>query len=375
MTVTISNVFSHLSPIIQRAVVAAGYTQPTPIQEQAIPHLLNGRDLLGCAQTGTGKTAAFTLPILEHLLKTARSPVPGRPRVLILAPTRELAAQIDESIRDYGQFSRITHAVIFGGVRQQSQVQALKRGVDIIVATPGRLLDLMNQGIVILDSIEIFVLDEADRMLDMGFIPDIRRILVKLPQKRQTLFFSATLPPAIVQLSQSMVKDPVHITIDPEHPTIDAITQKVIYTEKAEKPALLLSLLKNRNMARVLVFTRTKHGANRIAKRLNEEGIPCAPIHGNKSQVARVKALSEFKNGRIRVLVATDIASRGIDVEGITHVINFDIPEEPETYIHRIGRTARAGASGIAIAFCSSEERKNLRDIDLLIHRTSNQGF
>jgi len=375
VTVAISNVFSHLSPLIQRAVGAAGYTQPTPIQEQAIPHLLNGRDLLGCAQTGTGKTAAFTLPILEHLLKTARSPVPGRPRVLILAPTRELAAQIDESIRDYGQFSRITHAVIFGGVRQQSQVQALKRGVDIIVATPGRLLDLMNQGIVILDSIEIFVLDEADRMLDMGFIPDIRRILVKLPQKRQTLFFSATLPPAIVQLAQSMVKDPVHITIDPEHPTIDAITQKVIFTEKAEKPGLLLSLLKNRNMARVLVFTRTKHGANRIAKRLNEEGIPCAPIHGNKSQVARVKALSEFKNGRIRVLVATDIASRGIDVEGITHVINFDIPEEPETYIHRIGRTARAGASGIAIAFCSSDERKNLRDIDLLIHRTSTQGF
>lgn len=372
---TTNNTFSLLIPSLQRAIASAGYTIPTPIQIKAIPELLDGRDLLGCAQTGTGKTAAFTLPILQHLSQNRRPPKPGYPRVLILAPTRELAAQIDESIRIYGRFSSIRHTVIFGGVRQFNQVRDLYQGVDIIVATPGRLLDLMEQKHIYLDAIETFVLDEADRMLDMGFIPDIRRIVAKLPAKRQTLFFSATLPPAIVHLSRSMVVNPVHITIDAENPTVDKINQKVIFADKNEKISLLISLLKNKNMDKVLVFTRTKHGANRVAKRLYEENITCEPIHGNKSQTARVRALDGFKSGRIRVLVATDIAARGLDVEGISHVINFDIPEEPETYIHRIGRTARAGASGTAIAFCSPEERKDLRDIDQLIHKTFTQGF
>ena len=362
-------VFTTLLPPLQQALAEEGYRHPTPIQAQAIPHLLAGRDLLGCAQTGTGKTAAFMLPILQHLALHPRPPARGRPRVLVLAPTRELAAQIGDSIRAYGRHLRATHTVIFGGVGQRPQEVALTRGEDLVVATPGRLLDLMNQHFVQLDQIEIFVLDEADRMLDMGFIRDIRKVIAALPARRQSLFFSATLAPEVVALARTLVHDPVQITITPEQPAVEKIEQKVLFVDQANKDALLTGLLRDTGMDRVLVFTRMKHAANRVAEKLQKAGITVAAIHGNKSQSARTAALAGFKAGKVRVLVATDIAARGIDVDGITHVINFHLPNEPETYVHRIGRTARAGTDGDAISFCSADERDYLRDIERLLGR------
>ena len=359
--------FSRLLPPLQRAVSEEGYEVPTPIQEQSIPHVLEGRDLLGCAQTGTGKTAAFTLPMIQRLELAPRPTAPRRPRALILAPTRELAAQIGESLRRYGRHARLRHAVVFGGVGQHPQVQALRRGVDVLVATPGRLLDLMNQQCVLLDDVEIFVLDEADRMLDMGFIHDVKRIIARLPARRQTLFFSATLEPPVVALSRSLVHDPVHITVTPEQPAVDRIAQSVMFVQRADKMALLIDLLRDERINRVLVFAQMKHAANRISEKLKEAGIQADAIHGNKSQTARTRALEDFKRGRVRALVATDIAARGIDVDAITHVVNYDLPTEPETYVHRIGRTARAGAEGDAISFCSSEERDALREIERMI--------
>ena len=362
-----SGVFGRLVPEIARAVSDAGYHTPSPIQEQAIPPLLNGSDIIGCAQTGTGKTAAFSLPILQHLERNPRAPAPGKPRVLILAPTRELAAQIGESIAKYGRHTRTRHTVIFGGVGQNPQIKALRQGVHIVVATPGRLLDLASQGHIDLSEIEIFVLDEADRMLDMGFIPDINRIVAQLPEQRQTLFFSATMEPRIVQLARRMVRDPVHIEIEPEKPAVDRIAQKVMFVDKAHKDELLIELLSGKKLERVIVFTQMKHVANKVVRKLSSAGITAAAIHGNKSQGARTKALADFKRGRIRVLVATDIAARGIDVDGISHVVNYDMPIEPETYVHRIGRTARAGADGDAISICSAPERDYLRAIERLL--------
>lgn len=360
--------FNSLIPDLKRAVAASGYVTPTPIQEQAIPHLIAGRDLLGCAQTGTGKTAAFTLPILQYLDENRRKSVKGLPRVLIVTPTRELSAQIGESIRDYGKFLKIRHTVIFGGVGQHPQVSSLSRGVDIVVATPGRLLDLMQQGHLSLEEVEVFVLDEADRMLDMGFLPDVRRIIAKLPAQRQTLFFSATLLPDVVSLARTLVKDPVHITIEPEKPTVECIVQKVYFVNTSSKINLLIMLLEDESLDRVIVFTRMKHRANQVAKKLVSAGISATAIHGNKSQTARTNALASFKTGQVRVMVATDIAARGIDVDSISHVINYDLPNEPETYVHRIGRTARAGAEGDAISFCAADERPYLKSIERLIH-------
>ncbi|MBT3294226.1 MAG: DEAD/DEAH box helicase [Verrucomicrobia bacterium] len=363
----LEGVFGALNTHIQRAVASEGYVTPTPIQEQCIPHLLEGRDILGSAQTGTGKTAAFALPLLQRLDATSRRPSAGTPRALILAPTRELAAQIGESIGTYGRHLRISHTVIFGGVNQFHQVKVLNRGVDILVATPGRLLDLMQQGLIHLGEVEVFVLDEVDRMLDMGFIPDIKRVLSKIPVKRQTLFFSATLPPKMVQLAQTMVRNPVMVTIEPDKPAVERIDQKVLFVGKKDKDALLVSLLNEQSISKALIFTQMKHIANRVTERLGKEGISGAAIHGNKSQSARTRALDGFKSGRFKVLVATDVAARGLDVDDITHVINYDLPMEAETYVHRIGRTARAGAGGDAISFCCSEERAYLRDIEKLL--------
>ena len=346
-----------------------GYRTPTPIQEQSIEPLLAGRDMLGCAQTGTGKTAAFTLPILQYLDANRRRPVPGRPRVLVLAPTRELAAQIGESISAYGRYLRVSHTVIFGGVNQRPQVGHLRRGLDILVATPGRLLDLMQQGHIGLEAIEVFVLDEADRMLDMGFLPDVRKVIARLPQKRQSLFYSATLSREVTALAGTLVSNPAHVSIEPEKPTVDKVEQKLFYVDKENKDRLLATVLEGGGAERVLVFTRTKHGANKVAQRLEKAGYSAAAIHGNKSQAARTRALASFKTGRVRVLVATDIAARGIDVDRVSHVINYDLPNEPETYVHRIGRTARAGLDGIAISFCSAEERSWLRAIERLIRQ------
>ena len=360
-------VFAALLPELQRALGERGYATPTPIQTQAIPHLLEGRDLYGCAQTGTGKTAAFALPLLQHLVGTNAIRKPGRPYALILAPTRELAAQIGESMGAYARHTGITHTVIFGGVGQQPQVRDLRRGVHIVVATPGRLLDLLQQRVLSLENVSVFVLDEADRMLDMGFLPDIRKIVRALPARRQSLLFSATLPDAIVELAGAIVNNPVRITIEPEHPAVERIAQKVLFVEKQDKIKLLTGLLQGADKSRVIVFARMKHAANKIAQKLEMAGIQADAIHGNKSQGARTRALARFKNGGARVLVATDIASRGIDVAGISHVINFDLPTEAETYVHRIGRTARAGAAGEAVSFCSSEERGLLRDIERLL--------
>ena len=357
--------FSTLIEPLQQALRQQGYTTPTPIQAQAIPALLEGKDIFGTAQTGTGKTAAFLLPLLQHLANNKRMPSRGRPRALILAPTRELAAQIGDSIKAYGRFLHVTHTVIYGGVGQRPQEHALSRGVDIIVATPGRLLDLMEQRFIYLDTVEVLVLDEADRMLDMGFIHDIKMIIAKLPAKKQTAFFSATMAPAVMQLAKSLVHDPVHITIESESPTIDRIAQKMFFVDKKDKDALLLSLLHGKD--KVLVFTQMKHVANKVAEKLEMAGIRSSAIHGNKTQSARMQALDAFKRGKVRVLVATDVAARGIDVDNITHVINYDLPNEPETYVHRIGRTARAGASGDALSFCSAEERNYLRDIERFI--------
>ena len=352
---------------LQRAVAAAGYEIPTPIQTQAIPHLLAGRDVMGCAQTGTGKTAAFALPILDRLSRTPRRPGSRGPRALILTPTRELAIQINEGFATYGRHVAIKSAVIFGGVGQNPQVEALRRNTDIIVATPGRLLDLMEQRHAPLDAVEIFVLDEADRMLDMGFIEPIRRIVSKLPGKRQNLMFSATMPDEIQKLANKILVDPIKVAVTPVSSTAENVRQWVLHVERGNKRALLKEVLRDPAMSRVLVFTRTKHGANKVAEELDRKGVSSAAIHGNKSQNARQQALEAFKSGRVRVLVATDIAARGIDVDGVTHVINFEIPDEPESYVHRIGRTARAGASGVALSFCDADERGSFRDIERLI--------
>jgi len=362
------NVFGLVNPLLQHAIAEEGYLTPTPIQQQSIPHLLEGKDLLGCAQTGTGKTAAFLLPILHRLAADPKLVLPGHPRALILAPTRELAAQIATSMGTYGKFIGLPFAVVFGGVSQFPQVTALRRGAALVVATPGRLLDLMEQGHVTLDAVEEFVLDEADRMLDMGFLPDIRRILSKLPEVRHSQFFSATLSPEILQLAKELVKDPVEVTISPEQPTVDKICQRVMFVDKPNKDALLISLLQTReDMTKVIVFARTRHGADKIVRKLDNADIRAEAIHSDKTQRARTVALDDFRRGRVRVLVATDIASRGIDVDGITHVINFDLPMENESYVHRIGRTARAGAAGVAISFVSAEERGLLRSIERLI--------
>jgi ATP-dependent RNA helicase RhlE len=352
---------------IQRAVRAENYATPTPIQVQAIPHLLQGRDLLGCAQTGTGKTAAFALPILQRLAGDPRRPGPRACRVLVLTPTRELAAQIEASFATYGRHLQLRRAVVFGGVGQAPQVHALARGVDILVATPGRLLDLIGQRHIRLDRLEVFVLDEADRMLDMGFIHDVRRVIRALPAARQSLFFSATIPPEIVKLADGILTDPVTVGVRPEVATADRVEQRVMFVERADKRPLLSQVLQDAAIDRVLVFTRTKHGADRVVKQLARDGVAADAIHGNKSQGARTRALERFRTGAGRVLVATDIAARGIDVDGITHVINYDLPNLPESYVHRIGRTARAGRSGIAISFCDAEERAYLRAIEALI--------
>jgi ATP-dependent RNA helicase RhlE len=361
--------FSELELIepIQRAIRAESYATPTPIQAQAIPHLLAGRDLLGCAQTGTGKTAAFALPILHRLSNDARRPGPRACRALVLTPTRELAAQIRASFVTYGRFLQLGSAVVFGGVGQEPQVKALARGVDVLVATPGRLLDLMGQGLVRLDRLEVFVLDEADRMLDMGFIHDVRRVIKALPVRRQSLFFSATMLPEVVRLADSMLTDPVRVEVHPVASTAERIEQGVIFVERADKRPLLGRMLKDGAIGRALVFTRTKHGADRVVRQLAQDGVQAEVIHGSKSQTARTRALERFRTGAGRVLVATDIAARGIDVEGITHVINYDLPNVPESYVHRVGRTARAGRSGAAISFCDAEERAYLRDIEKLI--------
>ncbi len=361
--------FSLLIQPLQRAVAEEGYTIPTPIQEQCIGHVLEGRDLLGCAQTGTGKTAAFVLPMLQRLDAEGRAAAGRHPRAIILTPTRELAAQIGDSIAAYGRHLGITHTVIFGGVGQKPQVDAMKRGVHIVVATPGRLLDLMGQGFVILDRIGIFVLDEADRMLDMGFIHDVRRVIEKLPRVRHSLFFSATLPPPVISLANTLVRDPVHVSVSPDKPTVEKIDQKVMFVDRRDKIRLLTWLLRSDRLGKVLVFTRTKHGANNVTKKLLAADIDAVAIHGNKAQTHRTRALEGFRNGKVRALVATDIAARGIDVEGITHVINFDLPVEPEVYVHRVGRTARAGAGGDAISFCAAEERDALRCIERLIRK------
>ena len=366
---TISS-FSQLDIIdpIRRALHTEGYSVPTPIQAQAIPLLLTGRDLLGCAQTGTGKTAAFAIPILTRLAGSPRREGLRGPRVLVLAPTRELASQIGESFATYGRHLSLRHVVVFGGVGQKPQVDGIRRGAEIVVATPGRLLDLMQQGHVRLDGIEALVLDEADRMLDMGFIQPIRRIVAAVPRKRQTMLFSATLPPDIVALASGMLNNPATVSVTPTASTAEKVSQWVLHVQTNNKRNLLAEVLRDRAMARVLVFTRTKHGANRVAEHLNRGGVCTEAIHGNKSQSARERALSGFKKGSVRVLVATDIASRGIDVDGITHVINFELPNEPESYVHRIGRTGRAGAAGIALSFCDPSERTFLRDIERLTH-------
>ena len=358
--------FSELALVepIQRALRAENYEHPTPIQAQAIPYLLAGRDLLGIAQTGTGKTAAFALPILQHLAAN-RVPAPRNSmRALVLTPTRELALQIADSFRSYGRHMGLRTAVIFGGVSQGPQVDALRRGIDILVATPGRLLDLHQQGHVRYDGVSVFVLDEADRMLDMGFIRDIRRIVPLLPKTRQSLLFSATMPDEINRLIGTLLKEPVRVEVTPAATTVERIDQRVMFVDAGNKRALLASLLGDKTIARALVFTRTKHGANRVAEGLTKGGIGAEAIHGNKSQSQRQRALGNFRDGRTRVLVATDIAARGIDIDGITHVINFELPNVPESYVHRIGRTARAGADGIAISFCDHSEKGFLRDIE-----------
>jgi ATP-dependent RNA helicase RhlE len=356
-----------IKPLIM-ALDKKGYEQPTPIQEQSIPQILAGRDVFGCAQTGTGKTAAFALPILQMIAgneKRERNTI----KALVLAPTRELASQISESFFTYGKNLGISHTTIFGGVSQFSQVNAVRRGVDILVATPGRLLDLMQQGHIQLNKVEFLVLDEADRMLDMGFIHDIKRIMVKLPAKRQTMFFSATAAPDIMKLANTILQNPVHLAVAPVSSTASLIEQSVYYVKQENKRSLLNHVLRSGTIEHVLVFTRTKRGADKVAKDLNNNGIKAEAIHGNKSQGARERALKGFKNKSIRVLVATDIASRGIDVDKLSHVINYEIPETPETYVHRIGRTGRAGSSGIAMSFCSNNELPYLKDINRLIKK------
>ncbi len=357
-----------ISPIL-RALETQGYSTPTPIQEQAIPVVLEKRDLLACAQTGTGKTAAFAIPILQLLTKEKEAAqAPDRHiKTLILTPTRELAIQIAENIRDYGVHTGIKHLVIFGGVSAQAQIDGLRRGTDILIATPGRLLDLWQQGHINLHYIRQFVLDEADRMLDMGFIHDVKRVITKLPAKRQTLFFSATMPDEIAGLANSILSNPLKVAVTPVSSTAEKVEQQLYYTDKNNKRKLLVHVLQDASIVSALVFTRTKHGADRVAKDLSKSGITASAIHGDKSQNSRQRALTDFKAGRIRVLVATDIAARGIDVDNLSHVINYEIPNVPETYVHRIGRTGRGGASGIALSFCEDEERPYVKDIVKLI--------
>ena len=364
-----------LNADLLRAVAEAGYVEPTSIQTQAIPYVLAGRDVLGCAQTGTGKTAAFALPILQRLALVPQPYAPrgGRKsvalptRVLILSPTRELAIQIGDSFSTYGHYTGLSNTVIYGGVGQNPQIEALRRGVDVVIATPGRLLDLMGQGHVSLKQVEVLVLDEADRMLDMGFIRDVQRIIKMVPTQRQTLLFSATLPAEIVTLARDILHNPIQVSVAPEQLTVEAIEQAVFFVPKEKKQALLEYVLDGSHVTRALVFTRTKHGANKVVKHLKQVGIQAEPIHGNKSQSARQGALANFRDGTTRVLVATDVLARGIDVEHISHVIQFDLPNEPETYVHRIGRTGRAGAVGTALAFCAEDERPYLTDIEKLI--------
>ncbi len=356
-----------LAEPVLRALAAENYTQPTPIQAKAIPALLEGRDLLGIAQTGTGKTAAFGLPLLQKLSVGHRPPQPKQARALILAPTRELAVQIEQSLRTYGRFLNLKLAVILGGVSQNNQVRAMARGVDILVATPGRLLDLVQQKHVRLDAVESFIVDEADRMLDMGFIRDVRKLVAILPKNRQSMLFSATMPDDIAKLAHEMLNQPLRIEIAPQGRTADRVAQKLYFVPMPQKRQLLSELLKDVSLNRVIVFTRTKHGANRVAEHLSRTGVVAEAIHGNKSQNARQRALEMFRDGKARVLVATDIAARGIDIDNISHVVNFELPNEPESYVHRIGRTARAGTEGIAISFCDASERGFLRDIERLI--------
>lgn len=361
----------NLQEPLLKALKDTGYSTPTPIQEQSIPVVLQQKDLLGVAQTGTGKTAAFAIPVLQLL--HGQQPAQRGPRAvraLVLTPTRELAIQIEESFRAYGKYTGLNQMVIFGGVAQGSQVNTLRNGVDILIATPGRLLDLLNQGFINLQQLQLFVLDEADRMLDMGFIHDVKRIITRIPVKRQTLFFSATMPPEIAGLANTILKSPVKVEVTPVSSTAEKIAQEVYFTDKDSKRSLLIHVLESSTIERALVFARTKYGSDKIAKALIRAGIKADAIHGDKSQNARQHALTNFKNGRIRVLVATDIAARGIDVDNLTHVINYELPNVPETYVHRIGRTGRAGASGIAISFCDGEERAYLKDIQKLIKQS-----
>lgn len=356
----------NLSEPILRALRNEGYTTPTPIQQQAIPVILEGHDLLGSAQTGTGKTAAFAIPVLQHLL--GEKPQQRRAiRALVLTPTRELAVQVGDSFAAYGKFTNLFHTVIYGGVSQHSQVQKVRRGVDILVATPGRLLDLMNQGHIDLRHVQYFVLDEVDRMLDMGFVHDVKRIIAKIPQKRQTMFFSATMPSQTSELAYAILRDPVSVEVTPTSSTAETISHSLYMVDKGNKFPLLRHILEDSNVGSVLVFTRTKRGADKVARQLNQSNILSDAIHGNKTQAARQKALKKFKAGQVRVLVATDIAARGIDIDYLSHVINFEMPMDPETYVHRIGRTGRAGASGVALSFCDREERSQLKEINKLL--------
>jgi len=357
-----------IEPLL-RAIEEEGYSVPTPIQAEAIPILLKGTDLLGCAQTGTGKTAAFALPILQFLTENKSFDKKKRIKSLIVTPTRELAIQIEESFNAYGRYTSLNCAVIFGGVGQQPQVDTLRRGVDILVATPGRLLDLIGQGFISLKDVEFFVLDEADRMLDMGFIHDVKKLLLLLPKQRQSLFFSATMPPEIVKLANTILTNPQKVEVTPVSSTADTIKQAIFFVDRGNKNALLLDVLENKDIETVLVFTRTKHGADKIVKVLEKYGVKAEAIHGNKAQNARQRALSNFKEKTTRVLVATDIAARGIDIDELAYVINYDIPNIAETYVHRIGRTGRAGANGTAYSFCDAEEKAYLKDIEKLISK------
>jgi len=370
LTVTVS-AFSTLglSEALLRVLESENYTQPTPIQTQTIPLILSGRDVLGIAQTGTGKTAAFGLPLLQRLAENRKPPAPNSARALILAPTRELAIQISQSLKVYGKPYGYRQAIVMGGVSSHGQIHAMRGGVDILIATPGRLLDLVKQKAIRLDQVSMLVVDEADRMLDMGFIRDVRRIVQALPRQRQSLLFSATMPEDVVHLAHEMLHQPVRIDVAPPTMTADRIEQRLFHVGAQDKRKLLVDLLHDPKLARVIVFTRTKHGANKVVEHLEKSGIPADAIHGNKSQNARQKAMENFRSGRARLLVATDIAARGIDVDGITHVVNFELPNEPESYVHRIGRTARAGAEGIAISFCAPDERGYLRDIERLVKR------
>jgi len=355
-----------LDPSLQKAVQAASYGEPTPIQKAAIPLVLQGRDVLGCAQTGTGKTAAFALPILHHLLQHERR---GGIRALVLAPTRELAAQIGDNFAKYAKGSKLRHLVVFGGVGKEPQIRVLRRGVDVLIATPGRLLDLMSMGELTLQNVQHVVLDEADRMLDMGFIHDIKRVMAKVPDRRQTLLFSATIPAEIEKLAQAFLHKPQRVAVDPVSSTCEPIEQSVYFVDSGDKAALLIELLQDGAIDRALIFTRTKHGANRLAQKLSKRDIPASAIHGNKSQSAREKTLLGLRSGDVRVVVATDLASRGLDVKGLTHVVNYDVPNEPESYVHRVGRTGRAGESGIAVSLCSASERPYLQAIEKLTGR------